>query len=188
MPSDQTTKVRQVFKRNSSSSSLLSTCRRRRRRHHHHRHHHHLCGLELCGLSSYVGMAGNPSRTVIPTYETNPKFCEETPSYILHCKSRDVIGRKCLASRASQALMRAYGFVVRATSHEPGAEHHVLHCIVLDSLAQVCSTTRTSPRPLRRWSSALVHFRCRRWTLVIGRCGASNTKLTSSAFNVRHGG
>ena len=66
-----------------------------------------LCGLELCGLSSYVGMAGNPSRTVIPTYETNPKFCEETPSYILHCKSRDVIGRKCLASRASQALMRA---------------------------------------------------------------------------------
>ncbi len=100
----------------------------------------------------------------------------------------DVIGRKCLASRASQALMRAYGFVVRATSHEPGAEHHVLDCIVLDSLAQVCSTTRTSPRPLRRWSSALVHFRCRRWTLVIGRCGASNTKLTSSAFNVRHGG
>ena len=73
----------------------------------------HLCcqtGSELCAevpLSSYVGMAGNPSRTVIPTYETNPKFCEETPSYILHCKSRDVIGRKCLASRASQALMRA---------------------------------------------------------------------------------
>ncbi len=31
----------------------------------------------------------------------------------------DVIGRKCLASRASQALMRAYGFVVRATSQEP---------------------------------------------------------------------